>query len=95
MPAREGRVICGGEACPPALWRVMRDKGDIYQGHYEGLYCVACESFYLEKDLAPGGLCPHRGAPLLSLPLHGGRRVCPLHGLCFDARGQQCPRGVP
>ena len=46
------------------LWRVMRDKGDIYQGHYEGLYCVACESFYLEKDLAPGGLCPDHKRPV-------------------------------
>ena len=46
------------------MWRVMRDKGDIYQGHYEGLYCVACESFYLEKDLAPGGLCPDHKRPV-------------------------------
>lgn len=46
------------------LWRRMRDKGDIYQGHYEGLYCVACESFYLEKDLAPGGLCPDHKRPV-------------------------------
>lgn len=53
------------------------------------------EAAYAGRYLAPGGLCPHRGAPLLSLPLHGGRRVCPLHGLCFDSRGQQCPQGVP
>ena len=53
------------------------------------------EAAYAGRYLAPGGLCPHRGAPLLSLPLRGGRRVCPLHGLCFDERGQQCPRGVP
>ena len=27
------------------------EKGDIYKGHYEGLYCTDCETFYLEKDL--------------------------------------------
>src|SRR6185295_17862724 len=32
-------------------WRKLIQNGDIYPGHYEGLYCVACESFYLEKDL--------------------------------------------
>lgn len=37
-------------------------KGDMYLGKYEGLYCTACEAFYLEKDLE-GGLCPvHRRA---------------------------------
>ena len=30
------------------------DKGDIYKGEYEGLYCVACESYYTEKDLENG-----------------------------------------
>lgn len=31
--------------------------GDIYKGHYEGLYCVACEAYYTEKD-APNLVCP-------------------------------------
>ncbi|MDP3940280.1 MAG: methionine--tRNA ligase [Deltaproteobacteria bacterium] len=35
-------------------------KGDIYKGHYEGWYCVSCEAFYQEKDLA-GGNCPTHG----------------------------------
>ena len=26
------------------------DKGDIYKGEYEGLYCTACEAYYTEKD---------------------------------------------
>lgn len=26
-------------------------SGDIYKGHYKGLYCVDCESFYLPRDL--------------------------------------------
>jgi len=29
----------------------MFDKGDIYQGTYEGYYCKGCESFYTDKDL--------------------------------------------
>ena len=27
------------------------DNGDIYKGKYKGMYCVECESFYLEKNL--------------------------------------------
>jgi len=33
------------------------DKGDIYLGEYEGLYCTGCEAYYTEKDLE-GGCCP-------------------------------------
>jgi len=33
------------------------DKGDIYLGNYEGLYCVGCEAYYTEKDLVDG-CCP-------------------------------------
>ncbi len=33
------------------------DKGDIYLGEYEGLYCVGCEAYYTEKDLE-NGFCP-------------------------------------
>src|SRR4051794_20147934 len=25
-----------------ALWRLCRDRGDIYEGDYQGLYCVGC-----------------------------------------------------
>jgi methionyl-tRNA synthetase len=32
-------------------------SGDIYEGHYEGWYCVGCEAFKQEKDLVDG-LCP-------------------------------------
>ena len=35
----------------------MYEKGDIYKGNYSGLYCVACEAFYVEKDLE-NGFCP-------------------------------------
>jgi methionyl-tRNA synthetase len=45
------------------LVRRMTAAGDIYEGHYEGWYCVSCEAFKQEKDLV-GGLCPiHRTKP--------------------------------
>jgi methionyl-tRNA synthetase len=46
------------------LWRKIRENGDIYLGHYEGLYCVGCEAYYTEKELTqPGNLCPLHGKP--------------------------------
>ena len=37
--------------------------GDLYEGFYEGYYCVSCEAFKPEKDLVEG-LCPiHQTAP--------------------------------
>ena len=45
------------------LVRRMTAAGDIYEGHYEGWYCVSCEAFKQEKDLVEG-LCPiHRTKP--------------------------------
>ncbi len=40
------------------LWQKLVEKGDIYKGEYEGLYCVGCESFITEKELVDGK-CPH------------------------------------
>lgn len=42
------------------LWKLCDQNGDVYQDHYEGLYCVACEQFYATDEL-PGGLCPEHG----------------------------------
>ena len=45
------------------LVRRMTASGDIYEGFYEGWYCVSCEAFKQEKDLIEG-LCPiHRTQP--------------------------------
>ncbi len=33
------------------------ERGDVYEGHYEGWYCVSCEAFKQEKDLVDGK-CP-------------------------------------
>ncbi|MEK6958004.1 MAG: methionine--tRNA ligase [archaeon] len=50
--------------CQTIFQRVL-EKGDIYLGEYEGLYCNGCERFYLEKEL-DSGLCPvHRTRPAL------------------------------
>ncbi|MDX1296186.1 MAG: methionine--tRNA ligase, partial [Sulfurimonadaceae bacterium] len=39
----------------------MADKGDIYKGHYEGHYCVSCETFFPETQLIDGEFCPDCG----------------------------------
>ena len=36
------------------LAQICYDSGDIYEGFYEGWYCVSCESFKQEKDLIDG-----------------------------------------
>lgn len=46
-----------------AMAQACLDKGDIYEGYYEGHYCVSCEEFKPEKDLVDG-LCPiHKTKP--------------------------------
>lgn len=40
----------------------LYDNGDIYEGEYSGLYCVGCENFVLERNLA-NGLCPDHLTP--------------------------------
>ena len=42
------------------MFRKMYEKGDIYKGSYEGMYCTACESFYTESQLVDGK-CPDCG----------------------------------
>ena len=42
------------------IFKKLYDKGDIYKGHYEGLYCTPCESFFTETQLVDGK-CPDCG----------------------------------
>jgi methionyl-tRNA synthetase len=42
------------------LWRACQASGDLYRRDYQGLYCVGCENFYTEDELA-GGSCPEHG----------------------------------
>ena len=39
------------------------ETGDIYEGFYEGWYCVSCESFKQEKDLVDGNCPVHQRPP--------------------------------
>ncbi len=41
----------------------IRDRGYIYVGEYEGLYCVGCEAYYGEGELEAGSLCPIHKRP--------------------------------
>jgi methionyl-tRNA synthetase len=45
------------------LIRRAHDRGDIYEGHYEGWYCVSCEAFKQEKDLVDGKCPVHLTTP--------------------------------
>jgi methionyl-tRNA synthetase len=45
------------------LFTEIHDRGDIYPGTYEGLYCVSCEAFYTEKDLVDGKCPTHKVEP--------------------------------
>jgi len=46
------------------LWQLCKNKGDIYKKDYTGMYCLGCEAFYTEDELA-NGECPE----------HPGRRL--------------------
>jgi methionyl-tRNA synthetase len=41
----------------------LYDRGHIYEGTYEGWYCIHEERYWTEKDLGPGGACPDCGRP--------------------------------
>lgn len=45
------------------LWRTCAARGDIYQDEYVGLYCVGCEQFYQESELADGKCAEHGTVP--------------------------------
>ena len=47
---------------------LLHDKGFIYQGEYEGFYCVGCEEYKTAADLAEG------------TDEFDGHKVCPIHG---------------
>lgn len=42
------------------IFKKLYDKGDIYKGHYEGMYCTPCESFFTQSQLVDGK-CPDCG----------------------------------
>ncbi len=46
------------------FWQAVYDRGDVYEGTYEGPYCIACEEFKLPAELIDGD---------------GGDKLCPIH----------------
>ena len=48
------------EAQIKRIFKKLYDKGDIYKGHYEGMYCTPCESFFTASQLVDGK-CPDCG----------------------------------
>lgn len=46
------------------IFMELYEKGDIYKGEYEGLYCTPCESFWTESQLDENGCCPDCGRPV-------------------------------
>ncbi len=46
------------------IFKKLYDKGDIYKGKYEGLYCVPCESFFTSTQLVDG-CCPDCGREVI------------------------------
>lgn len=46
------------------IFKKLYDQGDIYKGHYDGLYCQECEAFYTPSQITEDGKCPVCGGPL-------------------------------
>ncbi|MEE0558900.1 MAG: methionine--tRNA ligase [Bulleidia sp.] len=46
------------------IFKKLYDKGDIYKGHYDGLYCQECEAFYTKSQITEDGKCPVCGGEL-------------------------------
>lgn len=46
------------EAQVQKIFKKLYDKGDIYKGKYEGIYCGECEAFYTKSQLTEDGKCP-------------------------------------
>ncbi len=42
------------------IFRKLYEQGDIYKGHYEGMYCTPCEAFFTPSQLVDGK-CPDCG----------------------------------
>src|SRR3989339_1492570 len=45
------------------ILKKLNDKGVLYQGDYQGLYCVGCEKFILESELVDGKCPDHNKVP--------------------------------
>lgn len=41
------------------FWEAVKKSGDIYEGTYEGVYCVGCEAFKTQSDIGDGRCLLH------------------------------------
>ncbi|NVP17307.1 methionine--tRNA ligase [Candidatus Gracilibacteria bacterium] len=57
------------------------DNGDIYEGEYEGMYCVGCESFKKDEDLVYMNITTKETFPITDKikPSSNIIKVCPDH----------------
>ena len=46
------------------IFKKLYDQGDIYKGHYDGMYCQECEAFYTPSQIGADGKCPVCGSEL-------------------------------
>ena len=46
------------------IFKKLYDQGDIYLGHYSGMYCQECEAFYTPSQIEEEGKCPVCGSPV-------------------------------
>ena len=46
-----------------AMFKKMKEAGDIYLGEYEGWYCTPCEAYWTETQILDGNVCPDCGRP--------------------------------
>ena len=58
------------EKAVQAIFKKLLEKGDIYKGTYEGLYCEGCEDFVRERDLDDEENCPNHKKPPKKLEEH-------------------------
>ena len=49
------------------VFRRLMASGDIYKGEYEGWYCVPCETYVPEAQMAEGQTCPDCHRPLTKM----------------------------
>src|SRR5437763_14615392 len=79
------------------LWRACADRGDLYLKEYQGLYCVGCEQFCREAELA-AGRCPEHGTVPEPVSERNwffrlSRYAGPLHDLIGSGRLRVEPSG--
>lgn len=54
----------GHEKTVQAFFLLLKERGYIYKGEYEGWYCIPCETFWPESQLEGRLICPDCGRPL-------------------------------